>query len=45
MLKATNGAAWLAVRLGAGARTNCPPTPGGNANKHERRHMLVEINN
>lgn len=35
MLKATGGAAWLAVRLGAGARTNCPPTPGGNASKNQ----------
>lgn len=31
MVKATCGDAGPAVRLGAGARTSCTPTPGGSA--------------
>lgn len=41
MVKATCGAAWPAVRLGAGARTSCPPTPGSSAawiNKMQLSH-------
>ncbi len=49
MVKATGGAAWPAVRLSAGARTSCPPTPGGSAawtnkNKSAINVRLIALN-